>query len=245
MHRRAWTTASSAYAAAPSPTDLVERQFTATRPNNSRPSPISSAVGDRHDSRLSCSEIGSRTSCETLLRARSISLRDEPGPPGPHVMCFDVPAGAAHHRGRIEAVFEPSRRLDGWTCQLRESAAHVAALILEIERASGRMSSSARGRPDGTAPLIGSSPAIRAVRERIERVAAPDFTVLIEGASGPQLHPSFILGLFSGCPRSKREGGGASGGGSVSGEGLTLPPFRAIRRPPLRSVDAVAHAPGA
>jgi hypothetical protein len=33
------------------------------------------------------------------------------------------------------------------------------------------------------------------VRDRIERVAANDFTVLIEGASGPQPHPSFI-GVF-------------------------------------------------
>ena len=37
---------------------------------------------------------------------------------------------------------------------------------------------------DGAAPLIGSSEAIRRVRERIERVAATDFTILIEGESG-------------------------------------------------------------
>jgi transcriptional regulator with PAS, ATPase and Fis domain len=37
---------------------------------------------------------------------------------------------------------------------------------------------------DGAAPLIGSSPVIRAVRDRIERVAPTDFTVLIEGESG-------------------------------------------------------------
>jgi hypothetical protein len=30
------------------------------------------------------------------------------------------------------------------------------------------------------------------LRDRIERVAATDFTALIEGASGPQPHPSFI-----------------------------------------------------
>ena len=67
----------------------------------------------------------------------------------------------------------------------------MAALILEIERAQGR-SLASRNRADGAAPLIGSSFAIRAVRDRIERVAATDFTVLIEGASGPQPHPSFI-----------------------------------------------------
>ena len=41
------------------------------------------------------------------------------------------------------------------------------------------------GRPcDGAAPLIGSSLVMRAVRERIERVAQTDFTILIEGESG-------------------------------------------------------------
>ena len=50
----------------------------------------------------------------------------------------------------------------------------------------------ARRPADGAAPLIGSSEAIRRVRELIERVAATDFTILIEGASGPEPHPSFI-----------------------------------------------------
>ena len=104
-------------------------------------------------------------------------------PAGNEVMCFDVPGGMPHHRARLEAVFEPSRMLDGWTCQLLDTATHIAALILEIERAQGR-SLAGRNRVDGAAPLIGSSLAIRAVRDRIERVAATDFTVLIEGESG-------------------------------------------------------------
>ena len=37
---------------------------------------------------------------------------------------------------------------------------------------------------DGAAPLIGTSPAMCRLRERIERVAATDFTALIEGESG-------------------------------------------------------------
>lgn len=39
-------------------------------------------------------------------------------------------------------------------------------------------------RRDGAAPLIGSSAVMRVVRERVERVAATDFTVLIDGESG-------------------------------------------------------------
>jgi DNA-binding NtrC family response regulator len=70
--------------------------------------------------------------------------------------------------------------LDGWTCQTLEAATHAAALLDEIERAIGR------------APHISSSAAIRAVRQQIERVAATDFCVLIEGASGPQPHRGFI-----------------------------------------------------
>jgi transcriptional regulator with PAS, ATPase and Fis domain len=119
-----------------------------------------------------------------LVRARSIVLCDDPIlPAAPNVMCFDVRASAPHHRARLEAVFEPARLLDGWTCQLMEAATHVAALILEVERANGRIVAG-RNRADGAAPLIGSSLAVRAVRERIERVAATDFTVLIEGESG-------------------------------------------------------------
>ena len=90
----------------------------------------------------------------------------------------------------------------GWACEFVETKGggcygrrHRERLpILEIERAQGR-SLASRNRADGAAPLIGSSIAIRAVRHRIERVAATDFTVLIEGASGPQPHPSFV-GVF-------------------------------------------------
>ena len=120
-----------------------------------------------------------------VVRAQSVTVRDDPPTPAAgNVMCFDVPACAPHHRARIEAVFEPARMLDGWTCQVLETATHLAALILELERARGRIVTFARGRGDGAAPLIGSSQAIRHVRERIERVAATDFTVLIEGESG-------------------------------------------------------------
>ena len=117
-----------------------------------------------------------------LVRARSIALCDDPtAPPAADVMIFDLPATVTVNRARIEAVFEPARTLDGWTCQLLDAATHVAALLLEIERSRAP---GGRPRPDGAAPLIGSSRAIRAVRERIERVAATDFTVLIEGESG-------------------------------------------------------------
>jgi hypothetical protein len=63
----------------------------------------------------------------------------------------------------------------------------------EIERTNSRWP---LGGPadwtDGAAPLIRSSLEIRTVRARLEKVTATDFTVLIEGGSGPQPHPGFI-----------------------------------------------------
>ena len=44
---------------------------------------------------------------------------------------------------------------------------------------------------------VASGPA--SVRERFERVAATDFTILIEGGIGPQPHPSFIE-VFTSAP---------------------------------------------
>ena len=113
-----------------------------------------------------------------------MTLCDEPSaPPGEHVMTFDVPGGVPHHRARIEAVFEPSRaarRLD--VPDPRYSDAHRVA---DPRDRSCAWAERWQAQPvDGAAPLIGSSAAITAVRDRIERVAATDFTVLIEGESG-------------------------------------------------------------
>ena len=123
----------------------------------------------------------------TLLDARSVDLRD-----GPRMtktidalLSVDVTAGPVP-LGAIDVTFERGdASLDAWDSQLLEEAGHVAALVLLLERAC-RASTlpSVRARFDGAAPIIGSSAAIRAVRERIDRVAATNFTVLIEGESG-------------------------------------------------------------
>ncbi len=92
----------------------------------------------------------------------------------------------------LEAVFDGPRGVDEWTARLMDAAAHVAAILLELERAGGYTAGMpARRQPDGAAPLIGSSDAIRRVRDRIERVAATDFTVLIEGAIRSRTAPQF------------------------------------------------------
>jgi transcriptional regulator with PAS, ATPase and Fis domain len=122
----------------------------------------------------------------TALQARSVILRDEPSPLlAPNTLCFDVPFGSGEGRARLEILFDTPRPLDNWSCQIIDAATQLAAMILELERATGRLLvGAARRQGDGAAPLIGSSEAIRRVRERIERVAATDFTILIEGESG-------------------------------------------------------------
>jgi hypothetical protein len=105
-----------------------------------------------------------------------------------------MPASPGDGHARLEVIFDKPQPLDDWTCQLIEAATQLSSMVLELERAIGRgkFGSSLNRSIDGAAPLIGSSEAIRRVRERIERVAATDFTVFIEEGSGPEPHPIFI-----------------------------------------------------
>ena len=123
-----------------------------------------------------------------IVRAKSVSFRDDRNElAGPGVISCDLPGPPFEARPRLEAVFDPSRPVDARARQMLSAAAHVAALLLEIERAHGRWPlacAKSHGERDGAAPLIGSSLPIRTLRDRIERVAATDFTVLIEGESG-------------------------------------------------------------
>ena len=119
-----------------------------------------------------------------LVDARSIVVREcaHGASVHPDVLTFDVPAAPWSAPTRLEAVFEPAQPVDDWKRRTLSVGAQVAALLVELEHADGRWARLRRA--DGAAPLIGSSPAIRDVRQRIERVAVTDFTVLIEGESG-------------------------------------------------------------
>jgi DNA-binding NtrC family response regulator len=126
-----------------------------------------------------------------VIGAREVELRDGPpmGCPPAGAISVEVRSGD-FTLGAIDAVFdERPRTFDAWGRRLLECARDVAALVLTIDRAqrSGLLGAggiSQAGRRDGAAPLVGSSDAIRAVRARMERVAATGFTVLIEGESG-------------------------------------------------------------
>ena len=118
-----------------------------------------------------------------LVDARSVIVREGVGGavPGPDVVLLDVPSAPWSVPTRLEAVFEPPQQVDERKRRTLAVGAQVAALLVELEHADSRWARLRR--VDGAAPLIGSSVAIRNVRERIERVAVTDFTVLIEGAS--------------------------------------------------------------
>ncbi len=89
----------------------------------------------------------------------------------------------------LDARIEPGHVLGPWDRQMLEALAAIGALVVEIEHLSrGRPRPALAGggsRPDAAVPLIGSGAAMHALRERIARVAATDFTVLIEGPIGP------------------------------------------------------------
>ena len=99
-------------------------------------------------------------------------------------VAYAVPVVDAGRRVVLEASFAGDRGVDDWSCQLLEAAASLATLLFEVERLGRTHERVERASPDGAAPLIGSSLVMQGLRERVERVATTDFTVLIEGESG-------------------------------------------------------------
>jgi DNA-binding NtrC family response regulator len=116
------------------------------------------------------------------------TLRPSNAPSSAESLCFDIPISGQGRRALLEATLDRATKLDEWDFQTLGAAAHLASFVLEIERAAalggGNGKPGRRCHADGAAPLIGSSPVMHALRERIERLALTDFTVLIEGESG-------------------------------------------------------------
>jgi transcriptional regulator with PAS, ATPase and Fis domain len=105
------------------------------------------------------------------------------------VIALEVPGGDPDAPSVLEATFDPGCRLGEWDFQALSMAAHVGALVLEVERGRTQLlraglAPASRARRDGAAPLIGSTPVMEQLRSTIERVASTDFTVLLEGESG-------------------------------------------------------------
>jgi DNA-binding NtrC family response regulator len=153
---------------------------------------LSRALGDRTDPSLIHGAF--EEAVRRIVPVRSVQLRDNgsrwsrsPRVPTAESIALEVPGGGGG--GVLEATFDPGSHLGEWDFQLLGISAHVAALVLEVERSrvqlarAGRLAT-VRPRRDGAAPLIGSTPAMQRLREQIERVAGTDFTVLLEGESG-------------------------------------------------------------
>jgi two-component system response regulator HydG len=129
-----------------------------------------------------------RALCD-LLHADRVSIRDGTAPPDlsrqPGIAAtIPVPRP---FRARLEAVGNGRGPFDAWDRQLLRAASSLAAVVLALERTEGATDPIRHDRQqgaDGPGRLLGSSDAIKAVVERVERVAAIDFTVLIEGETG-------------------------------------------------------------
>lgn len=91
-----------------------------------------------------------------------------------------VPTTEARGQAVLEAACESGRALDEADVDALTALAQLAGLVLEI----ARMRSAPAVRSEGAGPLVGSSALMQGLRQRLERVAATDFTVLVEGESG-------------------------------------------------------------
>ena len=92
-----------------------------------------------------------------------------------------VPTSDTRVQAVLEASCDPKRRFDEHDLDALTAVAQLGGLVLEVAR--GRVAT--RVRPVATvAPLIGSTSVMQELRARVERVAATDFTILIEGESG-------------------------------------------------------------
>jgi len=133
-----------------------------------------------------------------MVPVRTVQLRDAgsrwTGRPGaitsPESVALEVPGADPDAPGILEATFDPGCRLGDWDFQMLGLAAHIGALVLEIERSRLQLArvgllTSNRLRRDGATTLIGSTVVMQTLRTAIERVAATDFTVLLEGPSDP------------------------------------------------------------
>jgi hypothetical protein len=92
-------------------------------------------------------------------------------------VAFGVPVREPGRQLMLEASFDHRTGPDDWTCQLLEAAASLAAVLVEAERLGTTPAPLTSADRDGAAPLIGSSEAMCALRDRVEASRQHDFTV--------------------------------------------------------------------
>ncbi|MEW5981910.1 MAG: sigma-54 dependent transcriptional regulator [Acidobacteriota bacterium] len=148
--------------------------------------------------RLHASDNGLRL-CRTIedsvarrLTARRVRIRRPPQPCGvplpagrPDLLWIPIPRRSSEEPLVLEIEASARHAIDGADRRFLERVAAVCALAVEVERqVDGARLQDPHLVRDAAAPLIGQSVAMRALRDRIERIAPTGFTVLIEGESG-------------------------------------------------------------
>src|SRR5688572_10620767 len=127
---------------------------------------------------------------EQLLSMRTVRLREIPTRYQARLVTptrtaesivMSVPTADRRVQAVLEASFERGRTLTERDFELLTTAAALGGLVLEAARTRGGPRPASA---EGAAPLIGSTVVMAALRDRVERIAATDFTVLIEGESG-------------------------------------------------------------
>jgi len=127
---------------------------------------------------------------QELLSVRSVRLREIPARYQARLVTptrtaesivVGVPTADPGVQAVLEASFDRSRALDEHDFDLLTAAAQLGGLVLEAARTRR---APRPGAAHGAAPLVGRSVLMASLRERVERVAFTDFTVLVEGESG-------------------------------------------------------------
>ena len=123
---------------------------------------------------------------ERLTPIRGARLTADPAPPllareGPAVSTLRFPVSTPSRADlALEVSLDPGSAPDAGARQALRHAARVVGLLLAC-----RYPAPPYGQPpEPAARLVGSSAPMRRLRQQIERVAATDFTVLIEGECG-------------------------------------------------------------
>ncbi|MGQ0735079.1 MAG: sigma 54-interacting transcriptional regulator [Acidobacteriota bacterium] len=155
----------------------VLRDLTRCRIDHAGPADLKTQVLTRVQGLLPSSSVRlSQLSSVPIRVGQPVCARD--------YMACAVPQADPARRLVLEASKIGDGGFDDWSRQLVEASAGLLMLVCEIERLGRLPGGVDTGPPDGAAPLIGSSLVMEGLRERVERVASTDFTVLIEGESG-------------------------------------------------------------
>ena len=161
--------------------DDVLRRMSRQAGGEDRTRPLSDALESTLRRRLGAQWVRIRAHLGTQVRPGGMPETDE------GIVRVPVPTRGNGLGWVIEVGLAPGQVLSDEHWQAIRRGIGVWELAAEFDRKGGalpRLMHAHNRVRDGAAPLIGRSPEMCRLRERIERVAATDFTVLIEGESG-------------------------------------------------------------